>query len=297
MVSASSSAWVGCSCAPSPALITAALTTFAIWCGAPDDEWRMTIASGAIACKFSAVSINVSPLTTLEVEAEMLMASADRRFAAISKLVRVRVEASKKRLMMVFPRNVGTFLIWRWFTSRKVSAVSRMRLISSGVRSAIPRRSLRFNGMHSFLFNEQHLLRPVELREHHFDNLFLGGRYVFADVIGLDRQFAPAAVNEHGQLHAARAPEINQLIHRGADRAARVEHVVNQNDRLAGDVCGQLGLVDDGPFADGAQVVAVERDVQRAGRDVNAVHLFDPRRQPFGQRDAPPSDSDQQHVR
>ena len=44
--------------------------------------------------------------------------------------VRVRVEASKKRLMTVLPRSVGTFLICRWLMSRKVSAVSRMRLIS-----------------------------------------------------------------------------------------------------------------------------------------------------------------------
>ena len=50
-------------------------------------------------------------MTTLEVEAETLIASADKRFAAISKLVRVRVEASKKRLMTVLPRSVGTFLI------------------------------------------------------------------------------------------------------------------------------------------------------------------------------------------
>src|SRR5262252_10732532 len=157
----------------------------------------MTIASGAIACKFSAVSIRVSPLTTLEVEAEILIASADKRFAAISKLVRVRVEASKKRLITVFPRSVGTFLICLWFTSRKVSAVSRMKLISSGERSAIPRRSLRFNGIHSLLFDEQHLLRLVKLREHHFDDLFLGGRRIIKKKIGLDRQFAPAEVNEH----------------------------------------------------------------------------------------------------
>src|SRR5262249_56180973 len=133
----------------------------------------MTIASGAIACRFNAVSTSVSPLTTLEVEAEMLIASADKRFAAISKLVRVRVEASKKRLMTVFPRSVGTFLICLRFTSRKVSAVSRMKLISSGERSAIPRRSLRFNGIHSLLFNEHHLLPLILLPHHHFHTLFL----------------------------------------------------------------------------------------------------------------------------
>jgi hypothetical protein len=43
----------------------------------------------------------------------MLMVSAESRLAAISKEVRVRVEARKKRLMTVLPRRVGTFLISR----------------------------------------------------------------------------------------------------------------------------------------------------------------------------------------
>src|SRR5262245_65521827 len=115
--------------------------------------------------------------------------------------------------MTVFPRSVGTFLICLWFTSRKVSEVSRMKLISSGERSAIPRRSLRFNGIHSLLFNEQHLLHLVKLREHHFDDLFLGGRDVLADVICLDRQLASAAVNYPSKLHAARAAEIYSPLH------------------------------------------------------------------------------------
>ncbi len=84
----------------------------------------MTMQSGAIASRFRAVSSRVSPLVTLEVETLTLTASADRRLAAISKEVRVRVEGSKKRLMTVRPRSAGTFLIWRLETSRKVSAVS-----------------------------------------------------------------------------------------------------------------------------------------------------------------------------
>ncbi len=44
--------------------------------------------------------------------------SADSRFSAISKLERVRVEDSKKRLITVLPRSVGTFLIGRSATSR-----------------------------------------------------------------------------------------------------------------------------------------------------------------------------------
>ena len=54
----------------------------------------------------------------------MLITSAERRFPAISKEVRVRVEGSKKRLMTVRPRSVGTFFISRAYISRNLSAVS-----------------------------------------------------------------------------------------------------------------------------------------------------------------------------
>ncbi len=67
----------------------------------------MTMQSGAIASRLRAVSSRVSPLVTLEVETLTLTASAERRLAAISKEVRVRVEDSKKRLITVRPRRAG----------------------------------------------------------------------------------------------------------------------------------------------------------------------------------------------
>ena len=91
------------------------------------------------------MSISVSPLVREEFEAEMLIESAERRFAAISKDVRVRVEDSKKKLMMVLPRSVGTFLIERREISLKESAESRIVLISSTESSLIPRRSFLVN--------------------------------------------------------------------------------------------------------------------------------------------------------
>ena len=105
----------------------------------------MMIASGAIASRLRAVSISVSPLVTDEVEAEMLMESADRRLAAISKLVRVRVDDSKKKLMIVLPRRVGTFLIARLETSLNDVAVSRIVVISSTDKSLMPNKSFRLN--------------------------------------------------------------------------------------------------------------------------------------------------------
>jgi len=93
-----------------------------------------------MASRFRAVSSSVSPLLTLEVGTLMLMASAERRLAAISKDVRVRVEDSKKRLMTVRPRRAGTFFISRRETSRKVSAVSSRCVISPASSSRMPSR-------------------------------------------------------------------------------------------------------------------------------------------------------------
>src|SRR5262245_19312506 len=87
-----------------------------VW-GAPEAECRMTTQSAAIASSVFAVSIRVSPLLTLLPEDETFTTSADKRFPAISNDVRVRVEASKKRLMIVLPRSVGTFLMGRVETS------------------------------------------------------------------------------------------------------------------------------------------------------------------------------------
>src|SRR5258708_4447830 len=95
------------------------------------------------------MSTSDSPLLTEDVEAEMLTASAERRFAAISNEVRVRVEASKNRFMTVLPRRAGTFLIVRAETSLNDSAVSRIVLISSIESSLIPRRSFLVNAIYS----------------------------------------------------------------------------------------------------------------------------------------------------
>ena len=54
--------------------------------------------------------------------------------------------------------------------------------------------------------------------------------------VGLDRQLAAAAVDEHGELDALGTAEIEQLVDRGAHAAAGVEHVVDEHDRRAGDV-------------------------------------------------------------
>ena len=76
-----------------------------------------TKASTPIAAMVSIVSRRLSPLLRLDCEAANVIVSADRRFAAVSKLRRVRVESSKKTLHTVLPRSAGTFGFGRRFTS------------------------------------------------------------------------------------------------------------------------------------------------------------------------------------
>jgi hypothetical protein len=74
-----------------------------------------------------------------------LTTSALSLFAARAKEVRVLVDGSKKRLTTVLPRNGGTFLMSLLRTSLKPDEVSRMRFISSGERSLMPKRCLEVN--------------------------------------------------------------------------------------------------------------------------------------------------------
>ena len=93
-MNASSSAWVGCSCVPSPALTTRPLTQSVRRRGAPEAWCLITTASAPIASRVSAVSLSDSPLATLDPLAEKLITSADSRLAAASNEVLVLVESS-----------------------------------------------------------------------------------------------------------------------------------------------------------------------------------------------------------
>ena len=105
IVIASSSACVGCSFAPSPALTIAACLPLQA------DEARLLNMTNdnTVRChriEIQCVSISVSPFVRLDVETLIFSASAERRFAAISNDVRSSGRVSKKRLMMVLPRSV-----------------------------------------------------------------------------------------------------------------------------------------------------------------------------------------------
>src|SRR5689334_13440662 len=221
---------VGCEWRPSPALTTC--TCGAQCCamryGAPLSEWRTTNMSACIADRLAIVSSRLSPLAVLERAMSRLMTSADRRLAAISNVVRVRVDASKKRLNTLLPRSSGTFLTSRSVTPPSDSAVSRIcTRISRGSPSMESRCwssplalscGLRTVGLQ----REGELavvtaLQAQPLPRRHFE--------LRPRVLGADRKLPAAAVGKHHEADAFRATVVEQLIHRGADGAPAVEHV------------------------------------------------------------------------
>src|SRR4051812_15923959 len=272
-------------------------------CGTPGWPWRMTTRSGAMAWRFIAVSTSVSPFSSAEPEVEKLRLSADRRFSAISKLERVRVEASKKRLMTVLPRSVGTFLMGRSPISANESAVSRMSSISGFESSAMPSRSLRVQrwgvcgvmaSNASPALQDTHLLAAVRVLEGDLDDLVLGRGDLLAHEIRLNGQLAMAAVDEHGELDRLGTAEVDQLVEGGAHRAAGVEHVVAEHDDAVVERARQVGALHLGLGGDGGQVVAVERDVEDADGDRLALHPLDLGRDLLRQGDAAGTDADQE---
>src|SRR4249920_1704543 len=147
--------------------------------------------SMCIASRLRAVSTRVSPLLTDEPELATFTVSAERRFSANSNEMRVRVEASKKRLTIVLPRSAGTFLIGRSLTSLNGSAVSRIRRSWSALSDSRPTRSL---PRESALTSAPHQLdgiAPVELRNEHVHPVARAGAHGGADDVGLDRELPP----------------------------------------------------------------------------------------------------------
>src|SRR5688572_23780513 len=82
--------------------------------------------SACIAERLATVSSSDSPFDCEDTAMLRLMTSAESRLAAISKVVRVRVEGSKNRLNTLLPRRSGTFFTSRSVTPAKDSAVSRI---------------------------------------------------------------------------------------------------------------------------------------------------------------------------
>ena len=92
-----------------------------------------------------------------------------------------------------------------------------------------------------------------------------------------------AAVDEDREPDPSRAAQVRERVHRGADRPAGEQDVVDEDHRPAGDVEGDPRLVDLGRFRGEPDVVAVEGDVEGSDRDLDALDRGDLPREAEGE--------------
>ena len=105
-----------------------------------------------------------------------------------------------------------------------------------------------------------------------------------ADDVGLDRELAMAAIDEHRQADPRRAAQVADRVQGGADRPAREQDVVHQHDLGTVDGEGELGAAKHGPAPASPQVVAVERDVDGPHHDLVVGEQRQFLGQPLGER-------------
>ena len=101
------------------------------------------------------------------------------------------------------------------------------------------------------------------------------------------------AVDEDGETHGARSPELRERVEGGADRAAGVEHVVDEHDDLVVDAARRDVRSVGHAHGVAPQVVAVQRDVELADRDLGALDVLDAGREATGEGDPARRDAEE----
>jgi hypothetical protein len=121
------------------------------------------------------------------------------------------------------------------------------------------------------LRDDLNFITSVDLDQMNADVVTGGRRDVLAHEVGADRKLAVSAVDEDGEANGARTAVVDERVHRGADGPASEEHVVDENHHASVDRERDLRLAHHRRVSDARQVVAVERDIDRAERHVDAL--------------------------
>ena len=230
--------------------------------------------SACIAVRLLIVSSSDSPLAALERTMSRLNTSADKRRAAISNVVRVRVLFSKNRLNTLLPRSSGTLFTSRSAMLMKLSAVLKMRSTTSRgkpfdgeqmMQLAFPVQ-LRIAAFYSAprVLHGQMQTIVVVACQHHADR----GRQLDrrADDAGGNRQFAAATVDQHCQVDLRGPSVVEDFVHRRAHRAAGIQNIVDQQNVAAGHVERDLRRPHRRLQSGLIEVIAIKRDVENPDR-------------------------------
>ena len=199
----------------------------------------MTIMSGDIASRLSAVSTSVSPLTTLEVAigdvervgAQPLLGDLERRprpRARLEEQVDDR-PAAQRRHLLDRPRadllhRLGGVEHEHDLLGRQVRDAEQVPVLQACAPASSSGRVRRAGSLLAWMTTSScrppPRAAPARSRARR--------RHVLADVVRLDRQLAVSAIDQHDELNRLRPAEVDQRVERGANRPAGIEHVVHE---------------------------------------------------------------------
>ena len=115
-------------------------------------------------------------------------------------------------------------------------------------------------------------------------------------MVGPNRQFAVAAVDQHGQPHRTGSAEVSERVERGPDGASGVQHVVDEHHDLVVDAVGGNRRGRGRAHRVAPQIVAVHRHVERADRHLRAFHLVQRLGEPLREHGAAGRDAEHDQV-
>ncbi len=235
----SSSAWLGCSCLPSPALITEASVHRVTRSAAPACGERITIASGCVRAqrrdgvlqRLALVDRGARGPDRDYVGGQALRGELERGAgpgAGLEEEVDDRAPPQGRHLLDVAPAHLGEALgaLHDPLDVGSLQVLDRQQVLhhassSCGAPTAAP-----FPAAAPIVTSST----LVQLLDPDVDPLAARGRQVLAHVVGADRQLAMAAVDEHRELHPLRAPVVEQRVDRRPHGAAREQDVVDEDD-------------------------------------------------------------------
>ncbi len=141
---------------------------------------------------------------------------------------------------------------------------------------------------------DQHdLFFVINFFQFDFDYFARSRGHIAPDERGLDGQFAVTTIDQHQQLHATRTPMVEERIHRGADGATGVQHVVYEDDVATCNIKADFAGVYDGPYIMRGEIVAIETYIEHAHGHGSSFDAADQRGQPRCQRHPSTLDADQ----
>jgi hypothetical protein len=114
--------------------------------------------------------------------------------------------------------------------------------------------------------------------------------------IRLNGELPMSPIRDDQQLNDSWSAEVDDGVERCTNRSASVKDIIDEDDSRASDSKGKIGLADHWAGESFKGVVAIERDVDHAERDVGTSIDVETFLQPFCDGDTPGMDAHQCNV-